>query len=222
MNFSEYRAAIFKARSIPFKATSSILERQTVALEMAVARLNLLISEATNSLGQVSIVLYRAKRHNILALLETLAQNLSGDIHQSVLSVPEETTNLITEVTTELVEDEDQENIEFSFVTIPEEVLKDYAKRTDIEGLKFSPNIWAKRQMRNIEKEVMSAIMRGQSAETLSKDLVQHLKGGSVGMGHSIRYKTMRLARTELTLISTKQGVWGPLQALWWPVCVGG
>ena len=106
-------------------------------------------------------------------------------------------------------------------MTIPEEVLKDYAKRTDIEGLKFSPNIWAKRQMRNIEKQVMSAIMRGQSAETLAQDLVQFLKGGSVGMGHSIRYKTMRLARTEI-MLSTKQGVWGPLQALWWPVCVGG
>ena len=96
-----------------------------------------------------------------------------------------------------MVEDEDQGDVRFSFVTIPEEVLKDYAKRTDIEGLKFSPNIWAKRQMRNIEKQVMSAIMRGQSAETLSKDLVQYLKGGSVGMGHSIRYKTMRLARTK-------------------------
>ena len=82
--------------------------------------------------------MYSAKRQNILALLETLAQSLSGDIHQAVLSVTEETTNLITEVTTELVEDEDQEDIEFSFVTIPEEVLKDYAKRTDIEGLKFS------------------------------------------------------------------------------------
>jgi len=197
MNFSEYKEAIFKARPIPFKATSAILERQTVALEMAVARLNLLISEATNSLGQVSIVLYRAKRDNILALLETLAQNLSGDIHQSVLSVTEQTTNLISEVTTELVEDEDQGDIRFSFVTIPEGVLKDYAKRTDIEGLKFSPNIWAKRQMRNIEKQVMSAIMRGQSATSLAKDLVQYLKGGSVGMGHSIRYKTMRLARTE-------------------------
>ena len=131
-----------------------------------------------------------------MALLESLAQSLSRDIHQGVLSVTEETTNLIAEVTTELVEDEDQGDVRFSFVTIPEEVLKDYAKRTDIEGLKFSPNIWAKRQMRNIEKQVMSAIMRGQSAETLSKDLVQYLKGGSVGMGHSIRYKTMRLART--------------------------
>ncbi|MDP6599278.1 MAG: hypothetical protein QGI86_25955 [Candidatus Poribacteria bacterium] len=219
MNFSEYREAIFQARSIPFKATSAIVERQTVALEMAVARLNLLISEATNSLGQVDAVLYKVKRHNILALLETLAQNLSRDIHQSVLSVTEQTTSLISEVTTDLVEDEDQGDIRFSFVTIPEEVLKDYAKRTDIEGLKFSPNIWAKRQMRNIEKQVMSAIMRGQSAETLAKDLVQYLKGGSVGMGHSIRYKTMRLARTEIT---TKQGVWGPLRALWWRVCVGG
>ena len=118
-------------------------------------------------------------------------------------------------------EDEDQD-VRLSFVTIPEEVLKDYAKRTDIEGLKFSPNIWAKRQMRNIEKQVMSAIMRGQSAETLSKDLVQYLKGGSVGMGHSIRYKTMRLARTITTLLPTKQGVWGRFQALWWLVCVGG
>jgi hypothetical protein len=198
MIFSEYREAIFKARSIPFKATSSIMERQTVALEMAVARLNLLISEATNSLGQVDAVLYRVKRDNILALLETLAQNLSRDIHQGVLSVTEETTSLISEVTTDLVEDEDQGDIRFSFVTIPEEVLKDYAKRTDIEGLKFSPNIWAKRQMRNIEKQVLSAIMRGQSATSLSKDLVQYLKGGSVGMGHSIRYKTLRLARTEI------------------------
>ena len=198
MNFSEYREAIFKARSIPYKATSAILERQTVALEMAVAGLNLLISEATNSLGQADVVLYRVKRHNISALLEALAQSLSGDIHQAVLSVTEETTSLISEVTTELVEDEDQEDIRFSFVTIPEEVLNDYTKRTDIEGLKFSPNIWAKRQMRNIEKQVMSAIMRGQSAETLAQDLVQFLKGGSVGMGHSIRYKTLRLARTEI------------------------
>ena len=129
---------IFKARSIPYKATSAILERQTMALEMAGARLNLLISEATNSLGQVDGVLYRVKRQNILALLETLAQNLSRDIHQGVLSVTEETTSLISEVTTELVEDEDQGDVRFSFVTIPEEVLKDYAKRTDIEGLKFS------------------------------------------------------------------------------------
>jgi hypothetical protein len=47
--------------------------------------------------------------------------------------VTEETTSLISEVTTELVEDEDQGDVRFSFVTIP-----DYAKRTDIEGLKFS------------------------------------------------------------------------------------
>ena len=39
MNFSEYKEANFKALSIPYKATSAILERQTVALEMAVARL---------------------------------------------------------------------------------------------------------------------------------------------------------------------------------------
>ena len=83
-------------------------------------------------------------------------------------------------------------------MTIPKEVLKDYAKRTDIEGLKFSPNIWAKRQMRNIEKQAMSAIMRGQSTETLVKDLAQYLKGGSVGMGPSIRHKTLRLDRTEI------------------------
>ena len=126
MNFSEYKEAIFKARSIPYKATSAILERQMVALEMAVARLNLLISEVTNSVGQVDAVLYKVKRHNILALLETLAQNLSREIHQSVLSATEETTNLISGVTTELVEDEDQEDIEFSFVTIPEEVLKEF------------------------------------------------------------------------------------------------
>ena len=75
MNFSEYREAIFKARSIPFKATSAILERQTVALEMAVARLNLLISEATNSIGQVDAVLYRVKRQNTLALQYTEIRN---------------------------------------------------------------------------------------------------------------------------------------------------
>ena len=75
MNFSEYREAIFKARSIPFKATSAIVERQTVALEMAVARLNLLISEATNSIGQVDAVLYRVQRQNILALQYTEIQN---------------------------------------------------------------------------------------------------------------------------------------------------
>ena len=43
--------------------------------------------------------------------------NLSRDIYQAVLSVTEETTNLIAEVTTELVEDEDQ-NIGLSFVTV--------------------------------------------------------------------------------------------------------
>jgi hypothetical protein len=48
---------------------------------MAVAKLNLLISEVTNSIGQVDVLLYKVKRQNILALLETLAQNLSRDIH---------------------------------------------------------------------------------------------------------------------------------------------
>ena len=57
------------------------MERQTIALEMAVAKLNLLISEVTNSIGQVDVLLYKVKRQNILALLETLAQNLSRDIH---------------------------------------------------------------------------------------------------------------------------------------------
>ena len=61
--------------------------------------------------------MYSAKRQNILASLETLVQNLSRDIYQAVLSVTEETTNLMAEVTTELVEDEDQ-NIGLSFVTI--------------------------------------------------------------------------------------------------------
>ena len=61
--------------------------------------------------------MYSAKRQNTLASLETLVQNLSRDIYQAVLSVTEETTNLIAEVTTELVEDEDQ-NIGLSFVTI--------------------------------------------------------------------------------------------------------
>ena len=61
--------------------------------------------------------MYSAKRQNILASLETLVQNLSRDIYQAVLLVTEETTNLIAEVTTELVEDEDQ-NIGLSFVTI--------------------------------------------------------------------------------------------------------
>ena len=61
--------------------------------------------------------MYSAKRQNILASLETLVQNLSRDIYQAVLLVTEETTNLIAEVTTELVEDEDQ-NVGLSFVTI--------------------------------------------------------------------------------------------------------
>ena len=66
---------------------------------MAVARLNFLISERSNSAGQVDVFLYSAKRQNILASLETLAQNLSRDIYQAVLSVTGETTNLIAEVT---------------------------------------------------------------------------------------------------------------------------
>ena len=77
MNFSEYREAICKARSIPYKATSAILERQTVALEMAVARLNLLISEVTNSVGQVDVLLYSVKRQNILALQYTEIQTVA-------------------------------------------------------------------------------------------------------------------------------------------------
>ena len=64
---------------------------------MAVARLNLLISEVTNSVGQVDVLLYSVKRQNILASLETLVQNLGRDIYQAVLSVTEETTNLIAE-----------------------------------------------------------------------------------------------------------------------------
>ena len=61
--------------------------------------------------------MYSAKRKNILASLETLAQNLSRDIYQAVLSVTGETTNSIAKVTTGLVEDEDQ-NIGLSFVTV--------------------------------------------------------------------------------------------------------
>ena len=61
--------------------------------------------------------MYSAKRQNILASLETLAQNLSRDIYQAELSVTGESTNSIAEVTTELVEDEDQD-IGLSCVTV--------------------------------------------------------------------------------------------------------
>ena len=44
---------------------------------MVVARLNLLISEMTNSVGQVDVLLYSVKRQNILALQYTEIQTVA-------------------------------------------------------------------------------------------------------------------------------------------------
>ena len=40
MNLSEYKGAIFKSRSIPYKATTTALDQQVIILEMAVSHTN--------------------------------------------------------------------------------------------------------------------------------------------------------------------------------------
>ena len=203
MSISAYQQSIFKSRAIPLKATQSVEERQLMALEMASSQLTALITQMTES-GELSEEeaidreLYLAKKTAIQNLMTRLGTGISVDISDSVKSVTEETTALMELVTGDLVSEDDQEVDLSNFAGIPQTVLADYASRVDVEGLKISPDIWANNQTALIENQVMSAIVRGQSAISLAQNLEKFVLGGSIGMGHSIAYKTMRLARTEI------------------------
>ena len=209
MSISAYQQSIFKSRAIPFKASQAAEERQLMALEMASSQLTALIAQMTSD-GQLideddltegqKVVrrLFIAKREAIQDLMTQLGTGISGDISDTVKSVTEETTAFMEGLTEELLSEEDQEIDLSNFAGIPQTVMADYANRVDVEGLKISPNIWANSQTALIENQVMAAIVRGQSAISLARNLEKFVLGGSIGMGHSIRYKTMRLARTEI------------------------
>ena len=195
MSITAYQQSIFKSRAIPFKATKSVQERQLTALKQATSQLTSLIDQIADGEGKLVRGLYLAKKMSIQTLMNQLAEGISSDISESVASVTEETASLMADITEKLGDDElDLSN----FATVPQTVLQDYAHRADVEGLKISPSIWAGHQTALIENKVMTALTRGQSATTLAKDLQQFINGGSEGMGHSIAYKAMRLARTEI------------------------
>jgi hypothetical protein len=200
MSLNDYQESVFKSRAIPYKATQAIQDRQLMALKMATAQLTDLIQGIADKGegGQVNRGLFLAKKQAIQNLMVQLAQGMGQDISESVSAVTEETAALMQEVTDKLATDQDQEVDLSNLATVPETVLQNYVHRADSEGLKISPDIWAGNQTALIENQVLSAISRGQSAKSLAQDLEQFINGGSVGMGHSIAYKTMRLARTEI------------------------
>ena len=200
MSISAYQQSIFKSRAIPFKASQAAEERQLMALEMASSQLMALIAQMTES-GEleederIDRGLYLAKRMAIQNLMDQLGEGISEDISATAAAVTEETVALMEDLTEKL----DDEDLDLSnFAGIPQTVMADYANRVDVEGLKISPNLWANNQTALIENQVMSAIVRGQSAISLAQNLEKFVLGGSIGMGHSIAYKTMRLARTEI------------------------
>ena len=62
----------------------------------------------------------------------------------------------------------------------------------------MSSNVWANKQINEIETVITAGIARGQSARSMADQLSQFVLGGGVGMGQSLKTKTMRLARTEI------------------------
>jgi len=200
MSIADYQESVYRSRAIPYKATEAVEARQLTALKMASAQLTDIIRQMTDSGDleqdeQVSRGLYLAKRMAIQSLMTQLGDGISGDISETVAAVTEETVSMMETITDKL----DDEDLDLSnFASIPQTVVQEYAHRSDVEGLKISPSIWAGHQTALIENKVLSALARGQSATSLAEDLQKFVLGGSEGMGQSVAYKAFRLARSEI------------------------
>jgi len=195
MPVSDYQKTILNMRSIPIKKTREIEERLETSLLMADSQLRTLIGNEDKPLA---IRAYQQKRMRIVQMVNELSIVSNQVVSEAIMDVSNQVANTQQEATNDLLIENDDANLMLDLSDVPRLTLEGLAQRYHIETLKISSNVWAQKQINEIETVITAGIARGQSARSMSNQLSQFVLGGGVGMGQSLKTKTMRLARTEI------------------------
>jgi len=182
-------------RTIPIKKTKEIEERLETSLLMADSQLRSLIGQSDKPLA---IRAYQQKRMRIVQMVNELSIVSNQVVSEAIMDVANQVANTQQEATNDLLIENDDVNLMLDLSDVPRLTLEGLEQRYHIETLKISSNVWAQKQIREIETVITSGIARGQSARSMSNQLSEFVLGGGVGMGQSLKTKTMRLARTEI------------------------
>ena len=182
-------------RSIPIKKTREIEERLETSLLMADSQLRSLIGNEDKPLA---IRAYQQKRMRIVQMVNELSIVSNQVVSEAIMDVANQVANTQQEATNDLLIENDDVNLMLDLSDVPRLTLEGLAQRYHIETLKISSNVWANKQINEIETVITAGIARGQSARSMADQLSQFVLGGGVGMGQSLKTKTMRLARTEI------------------------
>ena len=195
MPVSDYQKTILNMRSIPIKKTREIEERLETSLLMADSQLRSLIGNEDKPLA---IRAYQQKRMRIVQMVNELSIVSNQVVSEAIMDVANQVANTQQEATNDLLIENDDANLMLDLSDVPRLTLEGLAQRYHIETLKISSNVWANKQINEIETVITAGIARGQSARSMADQLSQFVLGGGVGMGQSLKTKTMRLARTEI------------------------
>jgi len=195
MSVSDYQKTILNMRSIPIKKTREIEERLETSLLMADSQLRSIIGNEDEPL---KIRAYQQKRMRIVQMVNELSIVSNQVVSEAIMDVANQVANTQQEATNDLLIENNDANLMLDLSDVPRLTLEGLEQRYHIETLKISSNVWAQKQIREIETVITAGIARGQPAEEMSNQLSEFVLGGGVGMGQSLKTKTMRLARTEI------------------------
>lgn len=215
MPISEYSQIILDQRNIPLTKSREVIEKLDEALRLAHVRLQMLIDQSTGSRGKVQRLQWERRQIRLARVMNELALELKADM----ITATSETVNEISsgqQAAANALLSEVESTIAVDFTAVPQETLTLLAQRQDVEGFKFSANVWADNQTARINRDVLAGIARGESARDLSVRLRGFVLGSDIftgaelldlrrirglamrKLGTSIKAKAIRLARTEI------------------------
>lgn len=215
MPISDYTQLIIKQRNLPLQLANTTEQRLIRALRQVWSELESAIRESTNSTDRVVLAQWLARQNVISRLLGEFGVTLKRDITTATTQVATTIAEQRETITNDLLR-EFELSLVVDFNDVPAETLARLAQRQDVEGLKFSANVWGNNQFRAINDEVLSAIIRGEPSSDLAKRLrafvlgsqeftsdelkdLRRIQGVSRRkLGASINAKAKRLARTEI------------------------
>ena len=168
------------------------------ALELAADDIRDILTFGRQDPESVRRILLQSKLQDIELRMTQLGTQYHDMVREGVESTSRDVTRAYQQATREVAAANGRTVIA-SFAQTPTEVLRLYAARIDEYGLKISGDVWARAQMNPIQRRVMAGIARGQSANSLARDVEEYLVGGRRGAkGSRIAYQAKRLARTEI------------------------
>lgn len=223
MPLSEYHNTILEARKIPLKEVASIRQRLETAYRAAWVEIDAMLRDSSRSDGEFSRRIWESKRMDLERLLMELGVDIKNDLNTTVHQVATDTTQARQAATNVLLRERNLP-IVVDFGRVPQETVEALAAIQDVEGFKFSAEVWGKTQADLINRHVLRGAAQTKSISDIAKDLRPFILGAdaltpdeltdlrrirgrqALKLGHSIKYKTERLVRTEIMQAAWEAG----------------